>query len=65
MLKGKDLLHKGHTLECWYNSIEPSPIIYQTRRIESIRVKKNFKIKTDKVKSTGFNKIKKPIQIEC
>ena len=38
MLKGKDLRLKGdgHTLECWYNSIEPSPIIFRTTKIESI-----------------------------
>ena len=34
-LKGKDLLHKGHTLECWDNSI-PKTIIYKTNKVESI-----------------------------
>ena len=36
MLTGKDLRHKGHTLECWFNSIEPNPIIYKTDKPETI-----------------------------
>lgn len=34
-LKGKDLRHKGHTLECYLNMC-PDYIIYRTKKIESI-----------------------------
>ena len=36
MLLGKDLRYKGHTLECWYDSITPSPIVYRTNKIKCI-----------------------------
>ena len=37
-LKGKDLIYKGHTLECWDNSI-PRTIIYKTDKVEFLEAK--------------------------